>query len=269
MLLAWVAATALSLLLVTLGVDIQYRQTQLALQGISQLLVFLLPALLFSRFFHRNEHFLSYSCQWIQWRQIGLGILMLIVLMPAIEAIGIWNDSWHFGGRWNIVESTLRHITEQAQALTEQMLVMPHWTDLIWALLVVALIPAVCEEVLFRGVLQQSLQRHWGNMHVAVWTTALVFSLCHGDLFALLPRLLLGGLLGYLFAYSKSLTVNSTVHFINNAIVVAHYYLYQHSILHISPNDPIHFALPTLTCCIAATGVLFWEMRKNGKLLEK
>lgn len=269
MLLAWVAASALSLLTAAFGVDIQSRQARLALQGISQLLVFLLPALLFAHLFHRNEHYLPYACHGHQWRQIGLGVLMLVTLMPAIEAIGLWNSNWHFGGRWNAVESILRNITDQAQALTEQMLVMPHWIDLSWVLLVVALIPAVCEETLFRGVLQQSLQRRWHNIHAAIWTTALIFSVCHGDLFALLPRLVLGGLLGYLFAYSGSLTVNITVHFLNNAIVVVHYYLYQHDIVHLSPNDTIPFALPTILCCIAATGYLFWEMRRNSKLLEK
>lgn len=265
MLLAWVAATVLTMLLPALGIDIQSRQSRLALQGISQLLVFLLPALLFVRFFHPGERYLPYPCRGPQWLHIGIGILLLLTLTPSIEVIGLWNDGWHFGGRWSAVESALRHITEQAEALTQQMLLMPHWTELIWVLLVVALIPAVCEEMLFRGILQQSLFRRWGNIHVSIWITALIFSIFHGDLFAFMPRLVLGGLLGYLFAYSGSLTVNTAVHFLNNAIIVVHYYLYQHDVLHYSPDDPIGFALPTVLCSVAAAGYLFWELTKTRR----
>lgn len=93
----------------------------------------------------------------------------------------------------------------------------------------------------------------------------MIFSIFHGDLFALMPRLVLGGLLGYLFAYSGSLTVNTAVHFLNNAIIVVHYYLYQHDVLHYSPDDPIGFALPTVLCSVAAAGYLFWELTKTRR----
>ncbi len=263
-LLSWVTATLITMALAHAGVDTAAPKGMLIAQGISQLLVFLVPSLLFVYLFHRNDSFLRYSWQRQQWRQVGLGLLALLLLIPAVDVLGQWNDSWHFGGQWEGLEASLRNAAAQAAAATEKMLDMPHWSDLIWVLIIVALLPAVCEELLFRGIIQQAIKRRWGKLHLAVWITALLFSLCHGDCFALLPRLLLGAMLGYLYAYSRSLWVNSAVHFVNNAIIVVHYYLYQHGVLHFSPDDPIGFSPVLALCCTAAAGYVMWELYRTG-----
>ena len=262
-LLAWTAATLATLALAHAGVDITSQKGLLITQGISQVLVFLVPSLLFVLFFHRNDRFLRYDSGVRQWQQVGLGLLALLLLTPAVDALGQWNDSWHFGGNWGSVEAMLRKTAAHAEALTGQMLSMSHWSDLILVLFV-ALLPAVCEELLFRGIIQNAIKRRWHSIHAAVWITALLFSLCHGDLFALLPRLLLGALLGYLFVYSGSLLVNTLVHFVNNAIVVVHYYLFQHGVLHFSPDEPLDLPLLLTVCCTLAAVYVMWEVYKKN-----
>ena len=268
-LLSWTIATLATMALAQMGLDITAPKAMLLTQGLSQLLIFLVPSLLFVYLFRRAERFLCYDCSRQQWRQVGLGLLALLLLTPAVDALGLWNDSWHFSGRWESVETALRTAAAHAETITGQMLTMTSWGDLLLVLLIVALIPAVCEEMLFRGIIQQSITRRWGNIHFAVWIAALLFSLCHGDLFALLPRLLLGALLGYLYAYSRSLLVNSLVHFFNNAIVVVHYYLYQHSVLHFSPDDPLGFSPALTLCCTAAAGFIVWKILETGKIKSK
>lgn len=263
-LLSWTAATIATLALARAGLDITSQKGLLITQGISQVLVFLVPSLLFVLFFHRNDRFLRYDSGLRQWQQVGLGLLALLLLTPAVDALGQWNDSWHFGAPWASVETMLRNAAAHAEALTGQMLTMPHWSDLVWVLLIVALLPALCEELLFRGIIQNAIKRRWHSIHAAVWITALLFSLCHGDLFALLPRLLLGALLGYLFVYSGSLLVNSLVHFVNNAIVVVHYYLFQHGVLQFSPDDPLDLPLTLTLCCIVAAAYVMWEVYKKN-----
>lgn len=261
-LLAWTAATMITFSLSLVGLNITDSNVMLVTQGISQLIIFMVPSLLFVHLFHRGEDYLRYTGGIVQWKQVGLGLLALLLLTPAVDTIGQWNKNWHLGEQLESLETLLRNTAAQAEAVTEQLLTMPHCNNLIWVLLIIALIPAVCEEILFRGIIQHSLQRHRYNIHIAVWTTALLFSICHGDFFALLPRLLLGALLGYLYAYSHSLLVNSIVHFFNNAIAIVHYYLFQHNVVQLSPTESIEPTIVLSLCCTAAAVFLIVEIAR-------
>ena len=96
--------------------------------------------------------------------------------------------------------------------------------DTIWGLLanlvVIALIPAIGEELTFRGVLQQFLTKRCKNAHVAVWLSAFIFSFIHFQFYGFLPRMFLGLLLGYMFYYSGSLWTSILMHFVNNGVAV-------------------------------------------------
>lgn len=86
----------------------------------------------------------------------------------------------------------------------------------LWVL--AALLPAVCEETLFRGLLQNGLAR-WGA-RAAILTTALAFAFAHASIYRLLPTLLLGGVLGYLAWAARSLFASVLAHFLNNGILL-------------------------------------------------
>ena len=90
--------------------------------------------------------------------------------------------------------------------------------------MVIALIPAVGEELTFRGVLQQSLTRKM-NPHVAIFLSAAIFSFIHFQFYGFLPRLFLGLLLGYMFYITGSLWTSILMHFLNNGTAVVLYYL--------------------------------------------
>ena len=64
-------------------------------------------------------------------------------------------------------------------------------------LLVIALLPAIGEELVFRGILQRELWRGTLNIHVAIWVSAAIFSAIHMQFYGFVPRLLLGALFGY------------------------------------------------------------------------
>ena len=97
------------------------------------------------------------------------------------------------------------------------------------------------------------MQRWFKNPHAAVWITAALFSLAHGEIFAFLPRFLLGGLLGYLYVYGRSLLVNVLAHFANNAVIVVAYALMSGDDPSFDPSTPLAFSpLLTLVCALAA-----------------
>ena len=97
---------------------------------------------------------------------------------------------------------------------------MSTYWDLLFTLLVVAVVPAIGEELLFRGYLQQKFGKWFGNMHTSIILTAFLFSAIHFHLDGFFPRFMLGILLGYMFLWSGSLWIPILAHFTNNAIAV-------------------------------------------------
>jgi len=89
--------------------------------------------------------------------------------------------------------------------------------DLVISLLVVALLPAIVEEVFFRGALQQLFLKTSNNMHVAVLVQAILFALIHFNATQILPIMVIGLMFGYMAVYSGNLIYGMIVHFLNNA----------------------------------------------------
>jgi membrane protease YdiL (CAAX protease family) len=91
-------------------------------------------------------------------------------------------------------------------------------------LLMIGVIAAVGEELIFRGVLQRLMVGMVKNVHLAVVITAILFSAFHFQFFSFLPRFFLGIVLGYLLVYGRSIWYPILAHFINNAMGVIYYY---------------------------------------------
>ncbi|THH41125.1 CPBP family intramembrane glutamic endopeptidase [Neolewinella litorea] len=97
--------------------------------------------------------------------------------------------------------------------------------ELLMALLTVAVVPALCEELMFRGLIQgQLLPRIMGG-HAAVWVAAAIFSAIHIEFAGFVPRLLLSALLGYAFRWTGSLWVPIALHLLfNGSQVISTYW---------------------------------------------
>ena len=97
--------------------------------------------------------------------------------------------------------------------------------DFILSLLVMGLLPAVCEETLFRGGLQNFLTRWTKNPWLSIVIVAAIFSAVHFSFYGFLPRFFLGMMLGAVYYYSGSLWVSIFAHFLNNAISITAMYV--------------------------------------------
>jgi len=91
---------------------------------------------------------------------------------------------------------------------------------------VIAIVPAVSEELVFRGVIQKNLVR-WFSPHVGVWLGAAIFSAIHFQFFGFVPRFVLGLALGYLYLWSGNILVSMAAHFTQNAFQLLILYLTQ------------------------------------------
>lgn len=232
--------------------------------AITQVFTFGLPPVIVARMYYRDEvrSFLRFDVSGRNWLLGLAGVVVLMLLMPLTDWLSVWNDGWHWSGMWEAVERELRRVGEMSQTMVELTLRECHP---LLSLLCVALVPAICEELFFRAGVQNLLQRWFKNVHVAVWVTAALFSLAHGEVFAFLPRFLLGALLGYLYVGGGSLVVNVLVHFVNNAIVVILFWLATPE-SGFNPMAPLGVGWTvTLACSLAAVMLMVVTFGKGLK----
>jgi CAAX protease family protein len=112
------------------------------------------------------------------------------------------------------------------ERMIQLFLTMPSPWELFFSILVMAVVPAIGEELVFRGIVQQNLEKAFRKPHLAIWLTAFIFALAHFQMELLFGIFLLGALLGYLFYWTGNLWVPIMGHFINNAFQVMGVYFY-------------------------------------------
>lgn len=206
-------------------------------QFINQIGIFILPVLLYSYLVSSSS--LEYLK--IDKKPLTISILIAIVIvftvLPFLNYIALINMEMKFPASLAGIENWMIEKEEQAKVLMEAFLK----TDSIYGLLVnifiIGIVPAIGEELLFRGVILRLFKEIFRNIHLAVFVSALIFSMFHLQFFGFLPRLFLGMVLGYLFVYTRNLWVPIAYHFVNNAASVIVYYLYENKQINTSIED--------------------------------
>ena len=125
------------------------------------------------------------------------------------------------------MEDWMKVMEERAAELTKQLLVMKTPQSFLINLLMIAIIPAIGEEFIFRGCIQNIFTRWTKNIHWGIWISAIIFSAIHMQFYGFIPRMLLGALFGYLLVWGKSMWLPVLAHLINNGSAVILSYIYQ------------------------------------------
>lgn len=155
---------------------------------------------------------------------VVMGVVAMLLMQPLSTYTAYVNEQWALPECLRGMEEWMRGMEDTATEETLRLLDFKGGQSLWLVLLGVAVVPAVTEELLFRGAIQPLLTSRVGA-HAGVWLTAAIFSAFHFQFFGFLPRMLLGALLGYLFVYSGSMWVNMVAHLVNNAAVVVYVYV--------------------------------------------
>ncbi len=92
--------------------------------------------------------------------------------------------------------------------------------NLILSVLIVGVFAGLSEELYFRGGMQRLLNTGGVKHHVAIWVTAIFFSLLHLQFFGFVPRVLLGAFFGYALLWTRSLWVPIILHSLENTLYV-------------------------------------------------
>jgi len=214
--------------------DYSDPQTVLALkyfQIVNQVGVFIAPAIIFviltddyySRYLNLDNR--------IRRLSIIFGFILLWVSMPFINWLVQINNEMHLPSYLAGIETWMRNSEDNAQKLTDAFFVTKTWGGFMVNLLMIAVLAAIGEELIFRGILVKLFREWTGNVHLAVIIPALLFSALHLQFYGFFGRLVLGIILGYLFVWSGSLWVPIVIHFLNNAMAVIVSFLDQRGLI--------------------------------------
>lgn len=188
-------------------------------QILSSIGLFLLPPI-FLAVTERRKISEFYDWKRPTWAMLGLIFLLMMVSLPITELSGLINQKMTLPEALRPLEEWMRAKEDEATKMVAVLLRMDGINDFLVNLFMIAFLPAIAEELMFRGGIQRAFTRMFGNPHVAIWTTAFIFSAIHVQFFGFIPRLLLGALFGYIYVWTKSLWYPMFAHFLNNAYAV-------------------------------------------------
>lgn len=156
---------------------------------------------------------------------VALVALLVVFGQPLINFFAEVNQSLVLPDFMSGIEQWMKRSEEQAEIITKAFLKMDGAFDLSLNILIIALLPAIGEELLFRGALQPLLIKTAKNKHLGIWLGAILFSAMHMQFYGFLPRMLLGAAFGYIYFWSGNLWFPIFGHFINNGSAVVMAYL--------------------------------------------
>ena len=188
-------------------------------QAVQSLCIFLFPALWIYHYagglvFYCKEKSSFWSVETL------VALLLLISSLPCIEVLASWNEQFSLPDAWFRMEQWIRAREAQAAVLSDLLIQADSPGALMLNLFIMALLPALGEEWMFRGILQPIFIRETGKIWKGIWLTAALFSLVHFQFLGFFPRMLLGAMLGYLFYWTRNLWISVLVHGVNNALVI-------------------------------------------------
>lgn len=226
-------------------------------QVITTIMIFIMPAVLY-----------GYLSDEKPLRYIGLKpnvnvkiflatLLLLVAIQPFAMTVGELNRHANLG-------ETLRKLEEISEKALSRFLVMDSPSDLVVNFFVVALLPALGEELFFRGSLQNILERWTQRPVIAIILSSAFFAFFHLSFFKFLPILVLGIALGTLFYMTRNLWYSIFFHFINNSMaLLATYYAQRNEFMKQLANDEVKLSWLIAITSLLITLALFFYIRKK------
>jgi len=183
------------------------------------------------------------------------GVFLILVSMPLVLFVYQINKALPLPESFHLLE-------DQTNDAIKGLLQMENPLELIANLTLIALLPAIGEELVFRGVVQQQLLRRIHQPWIALVLTAVIFSFIHFQFEGFLPRMLLGLLLGWLYWRTGNFWVPVAAHFANNGAQVLGQFLYKHDLSSIDMEEDVD--IPWYAAAISI--LLIWGiMRSIGR----
>lgn len=175
---------------------------------------FILPAIIFGLLFYYRSFYSYFDLTRLPaLSALGLSVIILIAGYPLVQLSYEVNQLLP-------VSDWMRDMENDAAALLGEILDMNSAGDFILTLVMVAVLPAIGEELVFRGIFQKQFTEWTKSPLLSIWIAAFIFSAIHLQFEGFLPRMVLGGILGHLYYWTKTLWTPIIIHFLNNGVQV-------------------------------------------------
>lgn len=245
------------------GKDLKYIGALKILVTAQQIGLFLVPAIVLAIFEGKKpQRFYGFKAPRIEL--LGIVFLLMLFSVPLMSWINEQNMNMHLPKFLNDLEKWMRKMEDDGLVTTKAILAGTSVSALVINLLVIAVTPAICEELIFRGGLQRTLGRWFKNPHVAIWTSAIIFSTIHFQFFGFFPRMFLGAAFGYIYFWTGSLWYPMFAHFINNGYAVVIAWYMQRNNIPIEKADNMNIAWYGYIISAILTIALFWFLKKKS-----
>lgn len=214
-------------------IDEPTRWIALASQGFVHLMMFTVSSMVFILLVEKSDLGADYfpSSRFNPWIAVGFVLVLYVLSTPLISYTVDINKAMELPDSLAELEEMFKRMEEAAGEATKLMIAFDSFGQFVFGLFIIAVLPGVGEELLFRGIIQRKIQTITGSGHAAVWIAAILFSATHFQFYGFVPRLLIGLLLGYYYLWSQNLLVPIFAHFVNNATTVTLMYLYNEGVI--------------------------------------
>lgn len=188
-------------------------------QAIGHFGMFTLPALVFAYLTHPQPWGYLGLRQPGKQQHWGYVAVMMVGAIPLVLGLGGLMRLFDLGEAANRMHA-------QTEAMMKKMMDVRSGGQLLWTIFVMAVLPAVGEELMFRGLLMRFAARRAKAILFPVAVSALMFALFHfSNPYALVPIFLMGVLLALIYYWTRSLLCSMLAHFLFNGTQIFLYYL--------------------------------------------
>lgn len=203
-------------------------------QALQTIGLFLIPGIVWAWFYTKPVHKSLMIGNSVRLEVVFAMLLLIIVAIPMINGLADINGALVFPDWLKELEQSFRSTENRAEHFMVALLKTDNVGIMLVNMFIVAVLPAVAEEVFFRGVLQNELERTFKNPIAAIVITAIIFSAFHFQFFTFLPRFILGMMMGLVYFWSRNIWVPIVLHFFNNALTVITWFWFSPEVINSS-----------------------------------
>ena len=207
-------------------------------------------------------------------RMALLAVSIALVAQPLINYLSYLNHQLELPEAFAKWQLWIEQQEQQLEMLTERFVRADTIGELLFNIVLMALMPAIAEEVTFRGWLLRLFNKNSTTFsHLSIWLTAIIFSAIHLQFLGFIPRMLLGALLGYAFKWTKNLWIPILIHFTNNCFAVMAYFICNkngwdiENVEQIGVGNMVWITILSLLLTSASIYLLHKETNKNSFVL--
>lgn len=234
-------------------------------QILTSLIMFVIPAIVCAKLFDGNIKQGLYLSQKTDSKTLIISLSAMLAAIPLSSCLADWNSHLSLPSFMSGIEEWMREKEERAKLLTDKMLITDNFGIYLYNIIVLALVPAISEELFFRATFQKIITKK--RPIVAAIVTGLIFSAFHMQFYGFLPRFVLGIMLGIMLVCTKNIFVPIAAHFFNNFMAVTAYYVTGGDI-QISENQSIIASIMIfIVSSVAVTMLLNILWKKHLKIL--